>query len=101
MHDLPTFVQELKLRFSTWYNRRQGREGPLWTERYQSALVEPDNRVALREVAVFVEGAPVRVGAAAGPVEYPFCSAGAAACGDGDALAAVERVRRGLRGSPI
>lgn len=34
------FMKDLKQRFSQWYNRRYGRGGTFWEERYRALLVE-------------------------------------------------------------
>jgi hypothetical protein len=44
MGDISIFMKELKQRFGQWYNRRNGRKGTLWEERYKSALIEGDER---------------------------------------------------------
>jgi putative transposase len=41
MNDISIFFKELKGRFAQWYNRRHGRYGALWAERFKSLLVEP------------------------------------------------------------
>ena len=38
--DLSLFVKEVKERFSRWYNKRHGRRGTLWMDRFKSVLVE-------------------------------------------------------------
>ena len=40
MHDLSVFVQELKSRFTRWFNQRHDRRGTLWEERFRSVLIE-------------------------------------------------------------
>lgn len=40
MSDLSMFMKDLKQRFSQWYNRRYGRGGTFWEERYRALLVE-------------------------------------------------------------
>ena len=40
MWDLSAFVKVLKQRFAQWYNRRNGRDGCLWSDRLKSVLVE-------------------------------------------------------------
>jgi REP element-mobilizing transposase RayT len=40
MWDISAFMKLLKQRFSQWYNRRKGRRGTLWEERFRSVLVE-------------------------------------------------------------
>lgn len=37
---LKHFMKELKERFSRWFNKRHGRRGTLWQDRYRSILVE-------------------------------------------------------------
>jgi REP element-mobilizing transposase RayT len=43
MGDVSIFMKELKQRFTQWYNRRMGRKGTLWEERFKSVLVEGDD----------------------------------------------------------
>jgi putative transposase len=69
--DLSTFLQGLKGAFAPGYNRRQGRFGPLWAERFRSPLV-PEGR-ALAAVALYIDLNPVRAGACADPKDYRFC----------------------------
>ncbi len=40
MWDVSWFNRLLKQRFSAWYNRRTGRKGTLWEERFKSVLVD-------------------------------------------------------------
>ena len=35
---MSVFMQELKKRFAWWYNKRVGRKGPLWEDRFKSVL---------------------------------------------------------------
>lgn len=59
MGNLSTFVQELKQRFSSWYNRRHQRKGTLWEERFKSMLVEGDEK-ALLTIAAYIDLNPIR-----------------------------------------
>jgi putative transposase len=59
MGNLSTFLQELKQRFSSWYNRRHRRKGTLWEERFKSVLVEGDEK-ALLTVAAYIDLNPIR-----------------------------------------
>ncbi|OYW70958.1 MAG: hypothetical protein B7Z37_29125 [Verrucomicrobia bacterium 12-59-8] len=43
--DLSLFVKEVKERFSRWYNKRHGRRGTLWMDRFKSVLVEGKGEV--------------------------------------------------------
>ena len=40
MWDLSSFMHDLKMRFTGWYNRREGRSGCLWAQKFRSLLVE-------------------------------------------------------------
>ncbi|CAN5302857.1 hypothetical protein BH23VER1_BH23VER1_28030 [soil metagenome] len=80
MGDLSVFVQELKLRFSRWYNGRNDRVGTLWEGRFRSVLVE-GSRMALETVAAYIDLNPVRAKLAADPKDYRFCGYGEAVGG--------------------
>ena len=71
MYDISIFIKELKGRFAQWYNRRHGRYGVLWAERFKSVLVEPGE--ALAAVAAYIELNPVRAGLCADPKDYRYC----------------------------
>jgi putative transposase len=76
MYDLSIFMKELKGRFAQWYNKRHGRYGVLWAERFKSLLVEGGQAVAT--IAAYVELNPVRVGLCADPKDYRYCGYGEA-----------------------
>ncbi|MFO1486340.1 MAG: transposase [Verrucomicrobiaceae bacterium] len=57
--DLSLFVKEVKERFSRWFNKRRGRKGTLWMDRFKSVLVEGRGE-ALRTMAAYIDLAPVR-----------------------------------------
>ena len=86
--DVSVFLGELKQRFSLWYNRRHGRKGTLWAERFKSVVVE-DQPGSLEAVAAYIDLNPVRAGLVEDPKDYRYC--GYAAAVDGNALA-----RKGL-----
>ena len=88
MGNLSSFLQELKGRFAQGYNRRHGRFGPLWAERFKSLVIE--DGTALQAVALYIDLNPVRAGVCRDPKDYRYC-------GHGEALgAASERLRAGL-----
>ena len=95
LFDLSRFMQELKHRYSTWFNKRHGRKGPLWEERFKSVLVEgeggatPDGVGGLLAVAAYIDLNPVRAGITNDPKDYRWCSYAAAVAGNREA-------RRGL-----
>ena len=87
MCSLEHFMKELKERFSRWFNKRHGRRGTLWQDRYRSVLVE--NGEALRTMAAYIELNPVRAGLVDDPKDYRWC-------GLAEALAGSKRAKRGL-----
>jgi putative transposase len=56
---------------SQWYNRRHGRYGVLWADRFKSVLIEGGE--ALAAVAAYIELNPVRAGLCADPKDYRYC----------------------------
>src|SRR5580693_9497111 len=89
MNDISIFIKELKGRFAQWYNRRHGRYGTLWAERFKSLLLEGGRAVAT--VAAYIVLNPVRAALCADPKEYRYCGY-AEALAKGSA-AAQERLR--------
>ena len=81
------FMKELKETFSRWFNKRPGRRGTLWQERYRSVLVE--NGEALQTMAAYIDLNAVRAGLVDDPKDYRWC-------GYAEALGGSKRARRGL-----
>ncbi len=96
MGDVSVFMKELKQCFSLWYNRRVGRRGTLWEERFKSVAVEKCER-ALTTVAAYIELNPLRASLVEDPKDYRHSSYGAAEGGNPEARRAVTRVY-GLEG---
>jgi len=69
--DLSCFIQDLKQRFSRWYNREHDRSGHVWSERFKSVLLG-DMR-ALLACMVYVELNAVRAGIVKNPEDYRYC----------------------------
>ena len=84
---LEHFMKELKERFSRWFNKRHGRRGTLWQERYRSILVEDGE--ALRTMAAYIDFNPVRAGLFDDPKQYRWC-------GYAEALGGSKRARRAM-----
>jgi putative transposase len=84
MYDISIFLKELKGRFAQWYNRRHGRYGVLWADRFKSVLLEGGE--ALATVAAYIELNPVRAGLCADPKDYRYCGY-AEALANGSSLA--------------
>jgi REP-associated tyrosine transposase len=76
MNDISIFMKELKGRFAQWYNRRHGRYGVLWAERFKSVLLEEGQ--ALAAVGAYVDLNPVRAGLCEDPKDYRYCGYGEA-----------------------
>jgi len=85
--DLSLFVKEVKERFSRWYNKKHGRRGTLWMDRFKSVLVEDGE--ALRTMAAYIDLNPVRAGIVEDPKDYRWS-------GYGEAVGGSKRARRGL-----
>lgn len=85
--DLSLFVKEVKERFSRWYNKKHGRRGTLWMDRFKSVLVQDGE--ALRTMAAYIDLNPVRAGIVEDPMDYRWC-------GYGEAVGGSRRARRGL-----
>jgi hypothetical protein len=88
MHDLASFVGEVKQRFSQWHNRRWNRHGTLYEERYKSVLVEGSD-IALRTMAAYIDLNPVRAHLVKDPADWRWS-------GYGEAVAGVKSSREAL-----
>lgn len=86
--DLSLFVKEVKERFSRWFNKRHGRRGTLWMDRFKSVLVEGRGE-ALRTMAAYIDLNPLRAGLVKDPKDYRWC-------GYAEALGGSRRAQRGL-----
>jgi hypothetical protein len=67
-------VQEIKQRFSRWYNCRYHRKGYLWSERFKGVLISRGK--AQVDVSAYIELNPVRAGVVKTPEEYRWSSYG-------------------------
>lgn len=81
MGDISVLLQEIKQRFSRWYNERMDRPGTVWAERFRSVVVEDNPEVVLR-VACYIDLNPVRGAQTGDPKDYRFSTYGAAMRGD-------------------
>ena len=88
MFSLSEFVRCVKLRFTRWHNRKHGRRGTIWEERFGSVVVEEEER-ALRTMAAYIDLNPVRAGMVEDPADYRWS-------GYAEAMAGKARSRRGL-----
>jgi len=77
MGSLSHFGKDLKEFFSKWYNKKYGRKGTLWEERFKSVLVEKSES-ALLTIAAYIDLNPVRAKMVKDPKDYRFCGYGEA-----------------------
>jgi len=97
MYDVSQFMKTLKQKFTQCYNRKHGRRGTLWEERFKSILLEPQRldrkdgkwNNALLTLALYIELNAVRAGLVSDPKDYRYC-------GYGEAVAGGKLAREGL-----
>ena len=97
MHNLSMFMKDLKQRFTQWYNRRHGRRGTLWEERYRAVLIE-GSKHALLTIASYIDLNPVRAGIVEDPKDYKFCGLSEASAGNLSARNGLAKLLRGYDG---
>jgi len=71
---LSEYVKEIKQGFSRFYNRRHGRKGFFWSDRFKSVIV--DEGETLINCLAYIDLNPVRAGMVKKPEEYRWCSLG-------------------------
>ena len=86
--DLSIYIKEVKERYSRWFNKRRGRRGTLWMDRFKSVMVESGGE-ALRTMAAYIDLNPVRARLVEDPTDYRWC-------GYAEALSGSRRAQRGL-----
>ncbi len=91
MFSLSAFMKSLKQRFSTWYNRRNGRAGTLWEGRYKSLIVENEEK-ALRMMATYIDLNPVRAGITDDPGNYRWSGYAEAMTGKAAAMEGIAQI---------
>ena len=89
MWDVSWFIRLVKQRFSAWFNKRTGRKGTLWEERFKSVLVDGAGD-ALITMASYIDLNPVRAGIVKDPSKYRWN-------GYGEAMAGRRQARRGVQ----
>ena len=72
MGDLSIYMKELKQWISRDYNRKVGRVGTLWEDRFWSCLLE-DSAETLSAVAAYIDRNAVRAGIVEHPEDYRWC----------------------------
>lgn len=66
------WMQQLEGEFAQFYNRRKGRSGAFWEDRYHCTIIEEGRH--LWNCMVYVELNMVRAGVVRYPAEWPWCS---------------------------
>ncbi len=72
--NLSEFIKEIKQSFSRFYNKRHGRRGFFWGERFKSVIVE--NGDTLINCLAYIDLNPVRAGIVKKPEDYRWNSLG-------------------------
>jgi putative transposase len=97
MYDLSEFVKTLKQKYTQWHNKRRGRKGTLWEERFKSIMIQPDRaregqwNNALLTMAAYIDLNAVRAGIVKDPKDYRYC-------GYGEACGGSRQAREGIGG---
>ncbi len=74
----------MNLAYTIWFNRKNGKVGHLWQDRFRSALIEKDSY--LLECGRHIERNPIRAGLVKDPMEYLWSSYRVYAYGKADGL---------------
>lgn len=98
MYEVSEFFKAFKQRFSQAYNAREGRNGPLWEQRFKSVLVEGSEH-ALLTMAAYIDLNPVRAGRVADSKDYRYSGYGAAMGGSKAAREGLRQLVRVVSGS--
>ncbi|MFC1863088.1 transposase [Thermodesulfobacteriota bacterium] len=72
--DLSEYMKEIKQRFSRFYNKRHGRRGFFWSDRFKSIIV--DEGETLINCLAYIDLNPVRAGIVKKPEAYRWSSLG-------------------------
>jgi putative transposase len=90
MWDVSYFMKSLKQRFTAYYNKKAGRKGTLWEERFRSVLVESGD--ALMTMAAYIDLNPIRAGMVEKPEDYRWSGYSEAMAGRRTAQSAIRAV---------
>ena len=74
LSSLSEYVREIKVRFTRFYNKRHGRKGYFWGDRFKSVVVE--NGETLINCLAYIDLNPVRAGLVSRPEDYRWNSIG-------------------------
>lgn len=65
-------LQKVKWHYTTYYNHKHDRQGPLWRERFKSLLIEDEKY--LYACGLYIESNPVQAGLVENPEDWPYSS---------------------------
>lgn len=88
MFDISEYMKTFKQKYTQSYNKRHGRRGTLWEERFKSVLVQGSQHTLLA-MAAYIDLNAVRAGIVEDPKDYRYC-------GYGEAVAGKKAARKGL-----
>ena len=91
MYSLSEYMKRVKQRFTRWYNKRTGRVGIFWEDRYRSTIVQDENK-ALRMMATYIDLNPVRAGLTDDPGTYRWSGYAEAMAGKANAKEGLARI---------
>ncbi len=72
--NLSEYVREIKVRFARFYNKRHGRRGYFWGDRFKSVIVEKGE--TLINCLAYIDLNPIRAGIVERPEDYRWNSIG-------------------------
>jgi len=74
LSNLSEFIREIKVNFTRFYNKRHGRKGYFWGDRFKSVIVEEGE--TLINCLAYIDLNPVRAGIVKRPEDYRWNSLG-------------------------
>jgi putative transposase len=89
-NSLSKIMQGINLAFTLWFNRKYGKVGHLWQDRFKSGLVERENY--LLECGRYIERNPLRANLVKDLKEYTWSSYRVYAYGEGDGITDVHEI---------
>lgn len=93
MHNISSFMKEVKQGFSKYYNKRHLRKGTLWEERFKSVIVE-DKKESLMIPSVYADLNSVRAGITQDPRDYRWSGIAKACSGNQAALEGIAYIMK-------
>ena len=73
LNDFSKAIQKFKWAYTTYFNRKYTRRGPLWQSRFKSLVIE--NEQYLHACGLYIESNPVQAALAQDVTDWPYSSA--------------------------